>query len=171
MSEKEMLTKKFILVDMNDAEISTAEKPIIGTAYLATCLGVLLYSEDEKRAIVAHMSSNVMPTLDKIFKIIVENKWYRLPLKYKIIWGTDREPAEFYNVIDVLEKHFADYTPFTDEELPECGIRTNENTMSNEFAFDASTGKFVTDKVLFGVDYYLVNGDEGKDNSNGIKHK
>ena len=46
MDEKEILTKKFILVDMADAQISTDDKPIIGTQALVTCVGVLLYNEE-----------------------------------------------------------------------------------------------------------------------------
>ena len=52
---KEQLKQKMIIVEMNDADISTEEKPIIGTYALATCLGVLLYSEETRKAIVAHI--------------------------------------------------------------------------------------------------------------------
>ena len=57
MDEKENLTKKFILVKMRDMQISTDEKPIIGTQSLATCVGVLIYSEESKKAIVAHIAN------------------------------------------------------------------------------------------------------------------
>ena len=74
MTEKELLTKKFILVDMDDAQISTEDRPIIGTQALATCIGVLLYSEEKKLAIVAHVSSEPIQTIDKIFKLITKYK-------------------------------------------------------------------------------------------------
>ena len=47
MNELEQNTKKFILVGMNDAKISTNDRPIIGTDALATCIGLLLYSEEK----------------------------------------------------------------------------------------------------------------------------
>ena len=154
MTEKELLTKKFILVNMDDAQISTEERPIIGTHALATCLGVLLYSEEKKVAIVAHVSSEPMCAIDKIFNLILQNKLYRTKLKYKIIPGFYEE---HYNTKELLEAHLKDYIPFGENEIPEYAVKIDDETMSKEFAFDASTGKFVTDKVLFGTDYYIVN--------------
>jgi len=155
MNEKEFLTKKFIMVDMDDAMISTDEKYIIGTQALATCTGVLLYSESTKKAIVAHVSSDYMKTIDKIFRLILENKLHREKLKYKIICGTDRTAHDYYGVINALEEYFKDYIPFGDDVSVLVGL--DENTFSNQFAFDALSGKFVTNNVLFGTDYYIVN--------------
>lgn len=168
MDDKITMTKKFNLVGMGDVQISTSERPIVGTDCLATCIGILLYCEEDKKAIVAHATSDIMPVLDRIFKLVVNNKLYRKPLKYKIIWGTDREPAEYYGVDEILKKHFDSYIPF-DDEFVKRGVMTNENTFSNEFAFDASTGEFVTDKVFFGSDYYLVNGVENNIQKNKQK--
>lgn len=156
MSEKELLTKKFIMVDMNDAMISTDDKYIIGTQALATCTGILIYSESDKKAIVAHVTSNPLETINKIFNLIIKNKLYRNKLKYKIIPGTDREAHDYYNVINLLEEHFKDHIPFNDEEVF-TGIELDENTNSYQFAFDALNGKFVSDKVLFGTDHYIIN--------------
>lgn len=161
MVEKELLTKKFIMVDMDDACISTDDMHIIGTQALATCTGVLIYSENVKKAIVAHISSDYMKTINRIFELVVENKLYRETLKYKIIRGTDREAHDYYGIIDLLEKYFKDYVPFSDDEISN-GVVLDDNTYSNQFAFDALTGKFVSDKVLFGTDYYAVN--QGTDN-------
>lgn len=72
---------------MDDTKISTKEKPIIGTQALATCIGVLLYDEENKVAIVAHISSEPIPIIDKIFNLIMKNKLYNNKLKYKIIAG------------------------------------------------------------------------------------
>lgn len=154
MIDKELLTKKFILVGINDAQISTEEKPIIGTQALATCIGVLLYNEEKKVAIVAHISSDYIPTIDKIFNIIIKNKLYNNKLKYKIIPGYYNERPD---IIKILEDHFKDFTPFDETLIPSNGIITDKKTTSNEFAFDATTGKFVSDKVIFGTDYYIIN--------------
>lgn len=171
MNEKVLLTKKMILVGMNDAKISTEEKPIIGTDALATCLGVLLYSEEKKQAIVAHVSSNPIPALDKIFQIMIDNKLLKTQFKYKIFFGYYKDAAEYYQVEDILEKHFKDFIPFDEEEIPTDAINTVLPLGANEFAFDASTGKFVTNKVLFGQEYYMINNDNFNEEINTVKHR
>ena len=163
MDEKELMTKKFILVGMDEAKISTHEKPIIGTHALATCIGVLLYSEEKNLAIVAHVScSEPSEVIDKIFRIIIENKLISTVFKYKIIPGYYEER---YNIKFLLEKYFSHFVPFDEEEVPENAIHIDEEMTSKEFAFDASTGEFVTDKVFFGLDYYAVNDNEYVDSS------
>ena len=126
MDVKELLTKKFIMVGMEDAAISTNDKYIIGTEALATCTG------------------------------LIENKLYGERLKYGIICGTDRSAHDYYGIINILNEHFKEYIPFSDEELS-SGVVLDKNTFSKQFAFDAMTGNFVSDKVLFGLDYYKVN--------------
>lgn len=156
MNDKKELTKKFIMVDMNDAMISTNDRYIIGTDALATCTGVLIYSENTKRAIVAHISSDYMKAIDKIFNLIIKNKLYNEKLKYAIIRGTDIEAHDYYGIINILLEHFKDYIPFNDNIVLN-GVGLDEKTFSNQFAFDALNGEFVTNKVLFGIDYYIVN--------------
>lgn len=50
---KEELLQKLTLVAMDHADITTLDKPIIGTHSLAPCLGILLYDEEKKMALVA----------------------------------------------------------------------------------------------------------------------
>lgn len=154
MSEKELLTKKFILVDMNDAMISTEERTIIGTHALSTCIGVLLYDEEKKLAIVAHIVPDKVDAIDKIFAIIIKNKLWSTKFKYKIIPGYY---PEHYNTSELIEKHLTNFTPFNEDEIPANAIRRDDESESCKFAFDASTGTFVTDKVYFGIDYYKIN--------------
>lgn len=168
MTEKELLTKKFILVDMDDAQISTEDRPIIGTHALATCIGVLLYNEEKKLAIVAHVSSEPMQTIDKIFNLIIKYKLYNAKLKYLIIPGYYEE---HYHVKELLEEHFKDFTQFDENEISCSDIKTIEEETSRQFAFDASTGKFVTDKVLYGVDYYMINPNCYNVDSNKKQHR
>lgn len=169
MSEKELLTKKFILVGMEDAKISTVEKPIIGTHALATCHGVLLYSEETKQAIVAHVPCDeykAIDTINKIFRLIRENNLLKIKFKYKIFSGYYVE--DHYNITELLEKHFTDFIPFDEKYIPENAIQKDESTESCEFAFDASNGKFVSDKVFFGTYYYIINNDESNINDQNI---
>ncbi|MGM9881524.1 MAG: hypothetical protein ACI31S_01620 [Bacilli bacterium] len=157
MENKELLTKRFIIVEMGDAKISTDEKPIIGVQALATCLGVLLYSEEKKLAIVAHVPPdeiNALITIDKIFQLILDHKLTSTTFKYKIIPGYYEE---HYNIKSMLEKHFSHFIPFNEDEIPDYAIQTNENYTSKEFAFDSSTGKFVTNNVYFGIEYNIIN--------------
>ena len=157
MNEIEQNTKKFILVGMNDAKISTDDKPIIGTDALATCIGLLLYNEEDKLAIVAHVAPDNIEAIDKVFQIITKNQLRHIKFKYLIIPGYYKE---HYDTIDLIKKHMTDFTPFDLSQIPENAIRRNEEATSHEFAFDASTGKFITDKVLFGTYYYMLNPEE-----------
>ena len=168
MSEKEFMTKKMILVGMNEAKISTVDKPIIGTDALATCIGVLLYNEEKKIAIVAHVPSDPMEAIDNIFNVIIKNKLISTTFKYLIIPGYYEE---HYNTKFVLEKHFSHFIPFDESMIPSAAVKVDEETTSKEFAFDASTGKFVTDKVYFGIDYYNVNGYDYVDNYTSSRHR
>ena len=51
---KEELLQKLTLVAMDHADITTLDKPIIGTHSLAPCLGILLYDEEKKKIYEAH---------------------------------------------------------------------------------------------------------------------
>lgn len=160
---KEQLEQKMIIVRMNDADISTEEKPIIGTYALATCLGVLLYSEEKRKAIVAHISaSDPIPTLDKVFNIMIKNKLLNTPIKYKIILGYDKEAYQFYKTEDILKEYFKYYIPFSEEEFSPEAIKTEHELGANAFAFNAETGKFITDDILLEI---------GNNKSNSIKHR
>ena len=168
MNEIEQNTQKFILVGMNDAKISSEERPVVGTQSLATCTGVLLYSEEQKLAIVAHVVPDKIDAIDKIFQIILQHKLLHTKFKYLIIPGYY---PEHYNTKELIEKHMTDFTPFEAIEIPKDAIRLNEDETSYEFAFDASSGKFVTDKVLFGTYYYMLNPEEQTSEYSTNKHK
>lgn len=152
---KEEMTKKFLLVDMEEALISNENMPIIGTQALATCLGVLIYSEKERKAIVAHFSTEWYKTSRRLFNILADNievddfKYVLIPGYY----GMNLETA--YNVKSLLEG-----SPFCFKKMNidlSHGVQVDENTCSLEFAFDSLNGKFVTDKVYFGKEYYDIN--------------
>ena len=158
MNEKELLTKKFIKVSMNDVQISTDDKPIIGTDSLATCTGVLLYSEIKKRAIVAHVACETKNIFYRSLELAYKNGFNDAFIKYKIIPGyyfnhyeTKKELDSLYGSIPNL------LIPFDEKDIPEGAIIKDEKTPSLKFAFDASSGKFVTDKVCFGKEYIDIN--------------
>lgn len=159
MSDKESILNKFIYVDMNDAQITTEEKTIIGTDSLATCIGVLLYSEDKRRAIVAHVAPDKLEITTKIAQLLVENDLVELPIKYKIISGYY---DEHYNTKERLEKSFNCFIPFSEEEISDNAIIRNEKYTSCEFVFDASTGKFITEKDFFNNYHETMNQKRGR---------
>ena len=146
---KEELLQKLTIVSMNHAGITALDKPIIGTHSLAPCLGILLYDEEKKIALVAHArSGNPMPALDELFTIIYKNRLSSTKFKYKIFDGYYKKEAKFYHTKEIIEKHFKEYIPFKEEEIPSAALLKNPNLEANEFYFDASTGKFVTSDAL-----------------------
>ena len=148
MDTNKLFVDKMILVGMDDAKITNSENFIIGTRSLATCLGVLLYNEEKKLAIVVHVSSNPYLALDKLFQILIDNKLLRVKFKYKIFFGYDKEPAIYHGIVDILKEHFKDFVPFDENDIPDNAIHVDNNFESLEFAFDASTGSFVTEKIF-----------------------
>ena len=157
MVDKIEMSKKMKLVKMDEVDISTDDKPIIGTFALATCVGVLLYCEEKKKAIVAHVSSEWQSTIYKIIDLIFENGMENSIIKYKII------PGNYYNNYQIKEKLeevcaslHPMFVPFSEKEIPDNAIEVDEVTSSHQFAFDSLTGKFVSDKVLYGKEYFDV---------------
>lgn len=150
---KEELLQKLTIVGMNHAGITTIDKPIIGTRSLSTCLGVLLYDEQDKIAIVAHTTSgdpNV--AMQEVIKLIKENKLEFASFKYKVFDGYYKEGAEFYHtkerIIKSIRFNILFNAPFSESKIPQRALLKNPILPSNEFYFDASTGKFVTSEVL-----------------------
>lgn len=147
---KEELLQKLTIVGMNHAGITTIDKPIIGTCSLSTCLGVLLYDEEKKIALVAHASSgNPIPALDELFTIIYKNRLFSTKFKYKIFDGYYKEEAKFYHAKEIIKKHFKEYIPFKEEEIPSTALLKDPTLPANEFYFDVQTGRFVTEEVQF----------------------
>lgn len=173
MNNLEELTKKFILVKMDEVQISTKEKPIIGTQGLATCTGLLLYCKDKQIAIVAHIGSDVKKIIDKVLDILENNNINFENIEYHIIPGYDRYDEERINAIikylklgNVTRMLLNDFKPYKKNKIKHNSITLDTNTLSIQFAFDANLGIFVTDKVLFGTDYYMINQENNEYESN-----
>lgn len=135
-------------VNMNEVAISTPEKTIIGTLGLATCVGVLLYNENEKKAVVGHVSSNWEPMTKELVTVAIQNGLDTSEIKYLIIPGFYEE---HYNVKKGLEMFFSELKPlmkpFSENEITNESILNDKELPSRYFAFDAATGKFVTNKI------------------------
>ncbi|MBE6156001.1 MAG: hypothetical protein E7164_04525 [Firmicutes bacterium] len=156
MQEKDELTKLFKLVNMNEVAVSNDEMPIVGTQALATCVGVLIYSEKYKCALVAHVGTEWQNLLESIFELLIKNELDSAPLEYLII------PGYYYNhyeVVENLSAIFADLYPlFVPMQVSlDNGVYIKDPKLpAHQFAFDARTKKFVTNQVLFGKEYFDV---------------
>lgn len=165
--EKIALSKKMIMVRMDDANTTTSEKPIIGTQALATCFGILVIDKKAKKAIIAHVSSTWQPAIIKLLKLL--DFHHSHIYNYKIFPGYYSEQEDHYHVEQDLEKFFMSigstdiqFVPFLNKDIPSNAIILDEATLSYEFAYDASICKFVTDRVLFGNDYLNANSEKIK---------
>ena len=152
---KEELLQKLTIVGMNNAGITTIDKPIIGTRSLSTCLGVLLYDEQDKIAIVAHTTSgdpNV--AMQEVIKLIKENKLEFASFKYKVFDGYYQDAAEAYHSKETIINRYIKLnlffaSPFKEEEIPSTALLKDPALPANEFYFDVQTGRFVTEEVQF----------------------
>ena len=142
--------KKLRLVKMNEANISDSEKTIIGTRALATCVGILLYNEKHKVAIVAHSSSEWENIIIQIEDLIKNNNLDSSTIKYKIISGSY---YNHYNIFSILENYFKNkyplFVPY--ENIPNNAIIYEKEFDSNMFIFDADKGEFLT------KNYFVIN--------------
>ena len=50
---------------------------------------------------------------------------------------------------EIIEKHFKEYIPFNEEEIPSTALLKDPALPANEFYFDVQTGRFVTEEVQF----------------------
>lgn len=148
-------TKLFKMIHMNEINISDSDFPIIGTEALGPCVAFLVYSEEKQRAIVAHIPDNTKDYFPILLDIISVYDMHKSPLRYTIIKGYYDNG---YKIDEILEKEFKMYpnlfVPF--KELPINAINIDENSTSHEFAFNALTGEFVTEKVFFGYEYNKI---------------
>ena len=83
-------------------------------------------------------------------QVVLDNKLEKAPIKYLIIPGFYEE---HYNVKEGLENTFKSFDqffiPFDKNEIPEDAILKHPELPVHQFAFDASTGEFVSKKVDF----------------------
>lgn len=148
-------TKLFKIVHMNEIDISNDAFPIIGTHALGPCVGILVYSEEHKRAIVAHIPDNTIDYFSLLIDIISVYNLTTSKLKYIVIEGFY---PNGYKIDETLEEQFRSlpniFEPF--ENIPDNAINKDDLTTSREFAFNALTGEFVTEKVFFGYEYNQI---------------
>lgn len=172
---KEELTKLFEKVDCNSVAISTPEKPIVGTEGLVTCFGLLLYDSEAHEAIVAHIGVEDDDT-HKAIAGYPNIKWYKIVndaldlikldkkriFKYVIIPGFDSKISDPHKIKEKLIRYLTntssdiiEFVPFEDNS--NIDIKISLEFLSNQFAFDSRSGKFVSHDVFYGMDYVNIN--------------
>lgn len=82
MNNYETLKDKMNIIGMDEVEISTDDKPIIGTDSLGPCVGLLIYCPGKKRAIVAHAPADWKHLVPQIFFLMYDND-LMTPEQYK----------------------------------------------------------------------------------------
>ena len=151
-----------INVKTNEVECVEGKYPVVGINSLGPCIGLLIYVEKYKIAIVAHISDTIMweTTIKNNINFLLEQyKVKNDSLKYLIITGY----YENKNLLDEIRKYITEELPkaknFNQEKIPKNAIKTvllNNGLGAREFAFNASTGGFETGEINF-IDSNQIN--------------
>ena len=131
----------YINVGMNEIKITDNENTVIGTNALATCVGVILYSEKHKRAIVGHIANEPELNFIKMIYMLEMNGFTDSKINYAVIGGY------YYNHYELCSKLYNLFNKYKETFIPleynNDDILKDEGLPSVGFIFDASTGKFI----------------------------
>ena len=134
----------YINVGMNEIKITDNENTVIGTNALATCVGVILYSEKHKRAIVGHIANEPELNFIKMIYMLEMNGFTDSKINYAVIGGYYYNHYELcYKLYNLFNKYKETFIPL---EYNNDDILKDEGLPSVGFIFDASTGKFINSK-------------------------
>ncbi len=131
---------------------SSLEKPIVGTQALDTCYGILFYDRHKKQAFCGHATpSSLVPTMYQMIKALGDK--IRV-VEYMIVPGFRNVDRGDYSGLDELNNCMMRYVPSNIKfKSFNSGyskvVNLDDRTLSYEFAFDASTGEFVTSTLFF----------------------
>ena len=134
----------YIKVGMDEIKITDSNNKIIGTQALATCVGVLLYSENHKTAIVAHISDKPEKYFEKILYMLKENNLLDSKVKYAVIRGYYYNHYELYENLCSLFEDFKEL--FIPLNYKKSDIEKDEKLPALQFIFNAETGNFIKSK-------------------------
>ena len=104
MEEKEINSKKFIMVGMNEMKITTFDKTIIGTEGLSSCISFILHNKENKKTIVSHISTDkllneqsIIDIILKLNKLIKENGLKNESFDLHLINGAYKSEQKIYS--------------------------------------------------------------------------
>lgn len=152
---------ELINVHMNEVKCTIKYGEVIGTKAIASCIGVLLYDKENKKAIVGHFNSNMYDgeEVEDAIRIYIElcnsmlDNNFSENVSYLILPGVVGNKDRINTVALELEKYLANYEKIsTDAD----DIRINEETESLEFVFDPINNTFLTEKYYPNDNDYIV---------------
>ena len=148
-------------VSMNEIKCTTKHRELIGTKAIASCIGVLLYDKENKKALVGHFNSNLYDGYEvedairiytELCNSILDNKLSD-DISYLIVPGIVGNKDRINNVALELEKYLANYKKM---DIDSSAIKINVETESLEFVFDPEHNMFVTGKFYPYDDNYTI---------------
>ena len=144
------LLGKTNLAGMGEVVNSTEEFPIIGTQALDTCYGILFYDRKKKEGISGHaVPGQLIVVLAEMMKWL-EGRTGNI--EYMILPGFRNVDRHDYSGFLELNNYMLEHIPVGIKmiSLKDIGgFRLHQGTLSYEFAFNTSTGEFVTEYVFF----------------------
>lgn len=138
------MENNYISVGMNEIKITDSNNKMIGTQALATCVGVILYIEKYKTALVAHISDKPEQYFERILYILKENNLLDSKVKYAVIRGYYYNHYELYENLCSLFEEFKEL--FIPLNYKKSDIEKDEELPALQFIFNAETGNFVKSK-------------------------
>ena len=139
---------EYLNVSMGEVKVSSNA---IGTCGIATCIGVLLVDENNKKALVGHFNSNynggsTEEDVDRIYNLINQtlNSNNMNDLSYLIIPGIYDNPR-ISEVSIGLENKLSKYNKI---DIKKSDIKLHDETKSLEFVFDPISLSFVTNNYF-----------------------
>ena len=143
--------EKTSLAGMGRVVESTKERPVIGTQALDTCYGILFYDRAKKEGVCGHaVPSQLTLVLSEMMKWLDGRVGF---IEYMILPGFRNVDRKDYSGLkelsDYMLKHTPDNVKMTSLKDMRGGFRLHQESLSYEFAFDTSTGEFVTEYVFF----------------------
>lgn len=149
---RDALLERANIAEMGEIVESSLGKPIIGTAALDTCYGILFYDRESKKGFVGHaVSSRKLDILGSMINLLPdgENK----TIEYLIVSGFRNENRGDFSGVEELMMELERLTPPNINFIPLVdqgnGVNLHKATLSYEFAFDTRNGKFLSDIIFF----------------------
>lgn len=148
-------------VYMNEVKCTTRYGEVIGTKAIASCIGVLLYDKENKKAIVGHLNSNMYDgfEVEDAIRIYIElcncmlDNNFSENVSYLILPGIVGNKDRINTVALELEKYLANYEKM---DVDSSAIKIHGETESLEFIFDPGHDIFLTGKYYPNDSDYIV---------------
>ena len=156
---KKSIAMKANIARMGTMVYSSADKPIVGTQALDTCCGILFYDRINKRAVAGHEAPSSTSVINQMLSAISDMTEKNSVWEYSVIAGFRNNEKKDFAKVQLLNKLITSYYNPKVRLIPFKGdpeVKLHHGTLTYEFAFNSSTGQFVTYDLFFedsGYDY------------------